>query len=83
MADQARVVSGTPVTPRPRKEQIIRTLARCATGAAAVELLACLFQIPAAYICARLNSRAALALILATTVLQAALGIKMIGFILL
>jgi hypothetical protein len=43
--------------------------------------LACLFQIPAAYLCARLNSRAALALVLATTVLQAALGIKMIGFI--
>jgi len=71
-----------------RKGQIIRTLARCATGAAAVELgvclyalifLACLFQIPAAYVCARLNSRAALALVLATTVLQAALGIKMIG----
>ena len=45
--------------------------------------LACLFQIPAAYVCARLNSRAALALVLATTVLQAALGIKMIGFIVL
>jgi hypothetical protein len=43
--------------------------------------LACLFQIPAAYVCARLNSRAALALVLATTVLQSALGIKMIGFI--
>jgi hypothetical protein len=45
--------------------------------------LACLFQIPAAYVCARLNSRAALALVLATAVLQAALGIKMIGFIVL
>lgn len=45
--------------------------------------LACLFQIPAAYVCARLNSRVALALVLATTVLQAALGIKMIGFIVL
>ena len=45
--------------------------------------LACLFQIPAAYVCARLNSRAALALVLAMTVLQAALGIKMIGFVLL
>ena len=45
--------------------------------------LACLFQIPAAWVCARLNSRAALALVLAMTVLQAALGIKMIGFVLL
>jgi hypothetical protein len=48
-----------------------------------VDFLACLFQIPAAYVCARLNSRAALALVLATAVLQAALGIKMIGFIVL
>jgi len=44
--------------------------------------LACLFQIPAAYVCARLKSRVALALVLVTTLLQDALGTAMIGFIL-
>ncbi len=44
--------------------------------------LACFFQVPAAYVCARLESRAALALVLVTTVLQDALGTAMIGFIL-
>lgn len=44
--------------------------------------LACFFQIPAAYVCARLDSRPALAVVLATTLLQCALGTAMIGFIL-
>ena len=44
--------------------------------------LACFFQIPAAYVCARLDSRAAVLLVIAVTVLQATLGTAMIGFIL-
>lgn len=44
--------------------------------------LACFFQIPAAYVCARLENRAAMVLVVATTVLQDALGTSMIGFIL-
>jgi methylthioxylose transferase len=43
--------------------------------------LGCFFQIPAAYVCARLDSRAALLLVLAVTILQATLGTAMIGFI--
>jgi hypothetical protein len=43
--------------------------------------LGCFFQIPAAYVCARLDSRAALMLVLAVTILQATLGTAMIGFI--
>ena len=43
--------------------------------------LACFFQIPAAYVCARLESRAAMMVVIATTVIQAALGTLMIGFI--
>ena len=43
--------------------------------------LACLFQVPAAYVCARLENRAAMAAVIATTVLQDALGTLMIGFI--
>ena len=43
--------------------------------------LACAFQIPAAYVCARLNSRLALTLVIATTILQDALGTAMIGFV--
>jgi hypothetical protein len=43
--------------------------------------LACLFQIPAAYVCAQLNSRLAIALVISTTVLQDALGTSMIGFL--
>jgi methylthioxylose transferase len=44
--------------------------------------LACFFQIPAAYVCARLESYTAVAAVLATTLLQCALGTAMIGFIL-
>ncbi len=43
--------------------------------------LACFFQIPAAYVCARLEGRAALALVLTLTILQCAFGTSMIGFI--
>jgi len=43
--------------------------------------LACFFQLPAAYVCARLRSRTAMSAVLATTVLQDALGTYMIGFI--
>jgi hypothetical protein len=43
--------------------------------------LACFFQIPTAYVCARLGTRAALLLVIALTVLQATLGTAMIGFI--
>jgi hypothetical protein len=45
--------------------------------------LACFFQIPTAYVCARLGTRAALMLVVALTVLQATLGTAMIGFIVL
>ncbi len=44
--------------------------------------LACFFQIPAAYVCARLDSRIALGVVLTVTLLQGALGTAMIGFIL-
>jgi hypothetical protein len=44
-------------------------------------VLGCLFQIPAAYICARLNSQLATVTVLATTFLQIALGSSMVGFI--
>lgn len=44
--------------------------------------LACFFQIPAAYVCARLETRLAVGVVLATTLLQAGLGTAMIGFIL-
>jgi methylthioxylose transferase len=43
--------------------------------------LACFFQIPCAYVCARLPGHAAIVLVLATTALQAALGTAMIAFI--
>ncbi len=43
--------------------------------------LACFFQIPVAYICARLDSRFAIVLVVASTVLQDAIGTAMIGFI--
>ena len=43
--------------------------------------LACLFQIPTAYVCARLESRTAIVLVVALTILQDALGTSMIGFI--
>jgi hypothetical protein len=44
--------------------------------------LACFFQIPAAYVCARLESSIALGIVLTTSLLQCALGTAMIGFIL-
>jgi hypothetical protein len=44
--------------------------------------LACLFQIPAAYVCARLESRAAVILVVAVALLQGAIGTATIGFIL-
>jgi hypothetical protein len=43
--------------------------------------LACFFQIPTAYVCARLDTRVALMLVIAVTVLQATLGTAMIAFI--
>jgi hypothetical protein len=43
--------------------------------------LACFVQIPTAYVCARLNSRLAIALVLTITIVQGALGTSMIGFI--
>ncbi len=42
--------------------------------------LACLFQLPAAYACARLNSRIAVFLVLGTTLIHDALGTAMLGF---
>jgi len=44
--------------------------------------LACLCQIPAAYVCARLESPIAIALIFTVTLLYDALGTAMVGFIL-
>ena len=43
--------------------------------------LGCLFQMPSAYVCARLDSRSAAVVVLATTLLQDALGSSMVGFI--
>jgi len=43
--------------------------------------LACFFQIPAAYVCARLESRTSLAIVLSVTLLEDALGTAMIGFV--
>ena len=43
--------------------------------------LACLFQIPAAYICTRLRSQSAVLIVLACTVLQAALGTALMAFL--
>jgi hypothetical protein len=43
--------------------------------------LGSLFQIPSAYVCARLNSRSAAVVLIATTLLQDALGSSMVGFI--
>lgn len=43
--------------------------------------LACFLQIPAAYICRRLDSRAALILVLATTILQISLSASMLAFL--
>jgi len=44
--------------------------------------LACFWQIPAAYVCARLESATAMAVLVGVTLLQDALGTAMIGFIL-
>jgi hypothetical protein len=43
--------------------------------------LACMFQIPTAYVCASFEGNSAIVLVLACTVLQAALGATLIGFI--
>ena len=43
--------------------------------------LACLFQIPVAYVCSSLNSRLALVLVVAVTALQTAVGLSMINFV--
>jgi len=43
--------------------------------------LACLWQIPAAYVCRRLESSTAFALVLTATLVQAALGTAMVAFI--
>jgi hypothetical protein len=43
--------------------------------------LACLFQVPAAYVCVRLQSRAAFALVLMLTIVQSALASATIGFV--
>ena len=43
--------------------------------------LACLFQVPAAYVCARLESRAAFAIVLILTIVQSALATATIGFV--
>jgi hypothetical protein len=43
--------------------------------------LACFFQIPAAYVCATLDRRTAVGLVLGTTALQAAVGVAMIRFV--
>lgn len=43
--------------------------------------LACFFQIPAAYLCARLRYRLAIIIVFASTVLQTAIASSMIGFV--
>jgi hypothetical protein len=43
--------------------------------------LACVWQIPAAYVCARLQSALAFAVLLITTLLQVTVGVSMIGFV--
>jgi hypothetical protein len=43
--------------------------------------LACFFQIPAAYVCARLDSRWAMVVVMTLTLLQATLGTAMVGFV--
>lgn len=44
--------------------------------------LACLFQVPTAYVCVRLQSRAAFTLVLLLTIVQSALAVATIGFVL-
>jgi hypothetical protein len=43
--------------------------------------LACFFQIPTAYVCARFDTRVGLMMVIAVTLLQSALGTAMIAFI--
>jgi hypothetical protein len=43
--------------------------------------LACLFQVPAAYVCIRLRNRAAFAIVLMLTIVQSALATATIGFV--
>jgi hypothetical protein len=43
--------------------------------------LACFFQIPAAYVCARLEHPYAITLVVCSSIVSAALGTSMIGFI--
>ena len=43
--------------------------------------LACFFQIPAAYLCSREPRRTAIMLVTATSLVHAALGTAMVGFI--
>ena len=43
--------------------------------------LACLAQIPAAYVCRRVESAVAFGLVIVATLVQAALGTAMIGFV--
>jgi hypothetical protein len=45
--------------------------------------LACFFQVPAAYVCARLQSDAALLVVLVTSALQAGLATALMGFVVL
>jgi len=44
-------------------------------------LLACFFQIPAAYVCSMLDDRAPIVLVVAATALQVAVGVAMIHFV--
>ena len=43
--------------------------------------LACFFQLPAAYLCATVNNRTAIAIVLGATLLQVSLAVGMIPFI--
>jgi hypothetical protein len=43
--------------------------------------IACFFQIPAAYVCARIGNRLAIVVVVALTLLQDALGTAMVGFV--
>jgi hypothetical protein len=43
--------------------------------------LPCFFQIPAAYVCSRLDSRFAIGVLLGITLLRDALGTAVIGFV--
>jgi hypothetical protein len=43
--------------------------------------LSCLFQIPAAWVCARLGTPAAIGIVTATSIVQAAIGTGVVGFV--